>query len=110
RSPITERALVVLAAAQDGENIFELRRHFRLGETEIGFICQDEAAEGRARDLLAATVRKILQIGIESMRETKGKRGDRGRQLAELGIHLARDRNLDAVLVEGAAPNLSQKG
>ncbi len=38
RPPVTKAALVVLTAAQNGENLFELRVHFLPVQSEIGFI------------------------------------------------------------------------
>ena len=73
-----------MPAAKNGENILELRVYFRPGQPEVGFIGEDQPAKRRARDLFAATVRKILQISIESVREAERQRGDRGALVFEI--------------------------
>jgi hypothetical protein len=60
RRPITERALIVLPAAQNPKDFFELLVYLRATKPEIGFVCEHEPAKRAARDLFAATVRKIF--------------------------------------------------
>src|SRR5436190_1718346 len=86
RSPITELALVGLAATKDRENVFELCGHLLFRQTKVGFISENKTAEGGAGDLLAATVRIFFQVGIESVGEAEGQGRDRGCELPEFRI------------------------
>src|SRR5205807_10043163 len=67
RRPVAEPTLVVLPAAQGSEGFLELRAYFRALQTEIDFIRKQQTAKCSACDLLAATVRKIFQVNIESV-------------------------------------------
>ena len=84
RRPITETTLVVLSAPQGRERFLELRAYFRAFQTEIDFIRKQQTAKCCACDLLAATVRKIFQVNIESVRQTKRQRRNRSLELAEV--------------------------
>ena len=42
------------------KTFLELRVHLGAVQSEIGFVGENQAAKGAARDLLAATVREIL--------------------------------------------------
>src|ERR1043166_2816508 len=86
RPPVTEGSLIVLATAQNRENIFELGADLFAVQSEIGFVGENETAKGAARDLLAAPVRKFLQINIEPLGEAERQGGDGGNELAELRI------------------------
>ncbi len=106
RPPVAKGALIVLAAAQDGKNVFELRVHLLPVQSEIGFVGQDEAAKGGAGDLLAAAVRKFLQVNIEPMGETQRQRGDGRNELAKFRVHVARRRDIHARFGKAAAAHL----
>ena len=71
RRPVTETTLIVLPAAQGSEGFFQLRVYFRAVQAEIDFIRKEQPAKCGARDLFAATMRKILQVNIESVRQTE---------------------------------------
>ena len=71
RRPVTETTLIILPAAQGSEGFFQLRAYFRAVQAEIDFIRKQQPAKCGARDLFAATMRKILQVNIESVRQTE---------------------------------------
>ena len=84
RRPITKTTLIVLPAAQGSEGFLELRVYFRAFQTEIDFIRKQQTAKCRARDLLAATVREIFQVNIESVCQAERQRRNRSLELAEI--------------------------
>src|SRR5207248_6953960 len=84
RRQITKATLIVLPAAKGSEGFLELRVYFRAFQTEIDLIRKQQTAKCRARDLLAATVREIFQVKIESVCQAERQRRHRSLELAEI--------------------------
>src|SRR2546430_2710600 len=109
-TPVAKGALIVLATAQSREHVFQLRAHFLPVQTEIRFAREQETGKRRAGDLLAAAVRKFLQVSIEAVGETERQRGDGSDEFAEFGIHVARHGRVYALLRKAARAHLRHEG
>src|SRR5438034_4328407 len=110
RRPITECALIVLPASQNPKDFFDLCICLRATEPEIGLVREQEPAECSAGELLAATVGKIFQKNVKTVRQTQRDGCNRGFALGELGINLTRNRNVRVSFFEIPAANIGRVG
>ena len=110
RRPVTERALIVLAASQKRKSFFELCIYLGAIKPKIDLVRQKEPAESAARDLLAAAMGKIFQKNVKTVSKTERDGCDRSFAFGEFGIDCACNPNVDVSFLEISAANIGRIG